>query len=111
MSKVIALLFVICVAGCAAGSAATKSSGSRHKKPAMCSLYIGGYGACIGNCSGARVHASSAAACTETCTPGGPNEPPSCQRQPGCEAMQEAQGAAAYAACTSQCDAMPIECR
>lgn len=111
MSKVIALLFTVCLAGCAAGSAPTKPSSSLHKKKtANCALYIGGYGACISNCSGARFHGAGGA-CIETCTPGNAGEPPTCQKQPGCEAIQEAQQAAAYASCSAQCDAMPFECR
>jgi len=111
MRKSIALLFVVCLAGCASSSTPTKPSSSPHKKPSMCGLYIGGYGACIGNCSSARIIGASSVMCVDTCTPGGPGEPPTCQKQPGCEAMKEAHAASAYASCTSQCDMMPIECR
>jgi hypothetical protein len=97
------------VAGCVAGTTPTKSSSSPRKKSPICGLYIGGYGACIGNCSGARFHGGGM--CVDICTPGNAGEPPSCQKQPGCEAIQDAQNAAAYAACTAQCDAMPVECR
>lgn len=116
MSKFITLVLVVCLAGCVTSSTPTTPSSSPPPSslptsPSMCGLYIGGYGACIGNCSASRVTGAAAFPCVDTCTPGGPGEPPTCQKQPGCEAMQEAQAAAAYASCMSQCDAMPMECR
>lgn len=112
MSKLITLLLIVCLAGCASSSSApSRPSSSPHTKPSMCGLYIGGWGACVGNCSASRAHGAATVMCVDTCTPGGPGEPPNCQKQPGCEAMQQAHAESAYASCMAQCNAMPIECR
>ena len=112
MNRLLAFLTLVCMAGCAASTSAPSSSTSSPRpKPSMCALYIGGWGACIGNCSAARAHGTAAIPCMDTCTPGAPGEPPVCQKQPGCEAMQQADAESAYASCMAQCNSMPVECR
>lgn len=112
MSKFVILLLIACLAGCASSASAPGKSSSRpHTKPSMCGLYIGGWGACVGNCSAARAHGAATMMCPDICTPAGPGEPPTCQKQFGCEAMQQAHVDSAYASCMAHCNSMPIECR
>lgn len=104
------VLAIVGLAGCMTPSSSSPPTPA-SRQAANCSLYIGGYGACLSQCD---MSPAPPPMCAPACRPGNPGEAPDCQPDHACEAIAQTQAAARDSerfSCTARCNAMPTECR